>query len=121
MRSVSAASLPADPLIATPAELGKAIRAARCATKMSIAEAAMQLGIAKQTLSNLETAKGAVGIDTVMRVAKAFGVSLFAVPAKDRELVRRAIKQIRLEIESDSLAQESPASTSRPGARRSHE
>ena len=120
MRLISSASLPEDPLIATPAELGKAIRAARLATKMSIAEAAMQLGIAKQTLSNLETAKGAVGIDTVMRVAREFGVSLFAVPAADRELVRRAIKQMRLETESNSLVQEPPASTLRPGARRGH-
>ena len=120
MRRYSSASPPEDPLIATPAELGKTIRAARRATKMSIAEAAMQLGIAKQTLSNLETAKGAVGIDTVMRVAKEFGVSLFAVPAADRELVRRAIKQIRSETESDSLVPEPPVSTLRPGARRGH-
>ena len=120
MKRLSSASLPEDPLIATPAELGKAIRAARCATKMSIADAAMQLGIAKQTLSNLETAKGAVGIDTVMRVAKEFGVSLFAVPATDRELVRRAIKQIRSETESTRLAQEPPVSTARLRARRGH-
>lgn len=88
---------PEDPLLTTPADLGAAIRAARRATGMSIASAAMQLGIAKQTLSNLETAKGSVGIEIALRVAKEFGVSLFAVPAAERELVRRAIQAVRAE------------------------
>lgn len=67
---------------------------------MSIADAAMQLGIAKQTLSNLETAKGAVGVDTALRAAQEFGVALFAVPAAQRELVRRAIKMLRADMKA---------------------
>lgn len=62
----------------------------------------MQLGIAKQTLSNLETAKGSVGVETVLRTANEFGVALFAVPAAERELVRRAIKAVRAEMKADA-------------------
>jgi len=120
MRRVSATSPPEDPLVKTPAELGAAIRAARCAARMSIADAAMQLGVAKQTLSNLETAKGSVGIDTALRAANEFGVSLFAVPAAERELVRRAIQGIRAETTPNSRGGEaSPSSAKpRPGPRR---
>jgi transcriptional regulator with XRE-family HTH domain len=119
MRRVSAISPPKDPLVKTSAELGAAIRAARCAARMSIADAAMQLGVAKQTLSNLETAKGSVGIDTALRAANEFGVSLFAVPATERELVRRAIQGIRANAPTSPGLNESPSSAKpRPDPRR---
>ena len=114
MRRVSSSSPPEDPWVKTPAELGAAIRAARCAARMSIADAAMLLGIAKQTLSNLETAKGSVGIDTALRAANEFGVSVFAVSAAERELVRRAIQGIRAEATPNSPGAETSSSSVKP-------
>lgn len=101
MRRIPSSSAPAeDPLVRTSAELGAAIRLARRAAGMSIADAALQLGIAKQTLSNLETAKGSVGVGTALRAANEFGVALFAVPAAQRELVRRAIKAAQAQMQA---------------------
>lgn len=70
----------------------------------------MQLGIAKQTLSNLETAKGAVGVDTALRAAREFGVAIFAVPAAEREQVLRAIREVRANMaQNTSQACPTPA------------
>jgi transcriptional regulator with XRE-family HTH domain len=84
-----------EPLIRSAADFGAALRAARSATGVSLVDAAAQLGIAKQTLANLETGQGGVGIDTALRAAAEFGVSLFAVPTAQRELVRRAVTGLR--------------------------
>lgn len=102
MRRIPSSTPLEDPLVRTSADLGTAIRKARRAAGMSIADAALQLGIAKQTLSNLETAKGSVGVETAVRAANEFGVALFAVPAAQRELVRRAIKAVQAEMPADA-------------------
>ena len=49
------------------------------------------LGVARQTLTNLETAKSSVSLDTALRAAREFGVSILAVPGGQREGVRRAL------------------------------
>lgn len=95
MRRVIPIPFPQDPLVSDAAELGMAIRAARCASGMTLVDAAVTLGLSKQTLSDLEKAKGSVGVVTALRVARELGVAIFAVPAADRELVRRAIHGVR--------------------------
>jgi DNA-binding XRE family transcriptional regulator len=65
---------------------------------MTLVDAALALGVAKQTLSDLETAKSSVGLATALHVAREMGVTLFAVPAAEREIVRRAIAQARIEM-----------------------
>ncbi len=70
---------------------GASIRAARCAANMTLAEASLLLGVARQTLTNLETAKSSVSLDTALRAAREFGVSILAVPGGQREGVRRAL------------------------------
>lgn len=95
MRRVIPIPFPQDPLVGDAAELGLAIRAARCASGMTLVDAAVTLGLSKQTLADLERAKGSVGVVTALRVARELGVAIFAVPAADRELVRRAIQSVR--------------------------
>ena len=94
MRRVRPIQFPHDPLVTDAVALGVAIRAARSHSGLTLSEAAVSLGISKQTLSNLETGKGSVGLDTVLRAARELGVSLFAVPAAEREPVRRAIRTL---------------------------
>lgn len=91
MRRVVPTPIPDDPLVADAHALGAAVRAARTASGMTLADAAMSVGISKQTLSDLETAKASVGLALALRVARELGVVVFAVPAAEREPVRKAI------------------------------
>lgn len=93
MRRVVTTPFPEEPLVSTPAQLGAAIRAARTATGLSLAEAAMALGVAKHTLTRVELATGDVGFDLVLRIASGLGVALFVAPSARKEQVRRALRQ----------------------------
>src|SRR5665647_1222653 len=105
MRRVVPAPFPSDPLVLDAASFGAAVRAARTSAGMSLADAAQTVGVAKQTLSDLETAKGSVGIATALRVARELGVATFSVPAAEREPVRRAIQRAGADATSPSRAQ----------------
>lgn len=94
MRRVVATPFPVDPTIAEPLALGAMIRAARTALGMTLADAALTVGVSKQTLSDLETAKASVGLAIALKVARELGVAVFAVPAAEREPVRRAIASL---------------------------
>lgn len=91
MKRVKPPPPPADYLVPDNRALGEAIRAARRAAGMTLTDAALLLGIARQTLINLETAKGSVRLDTALRAAREFGVAILAVPGGQREAVRRAL------------------------------
>ena len=91
MRRVVPTPFPSDPLLHDAAAFGAAVRAARTGAGMTLADAAMTLGIAKQTLADLEKASASVGLATALTVARELGVAVFAVPARDREPVRRMI------------------------------
>ena len=91
MRRVVPTHFPSDPLLKDAATFGAAIRAARTGAGMTLADAAMTLGISKQTLSDLEKATASVGLATALKVAHELGVAVFASPAGDREPVRRFI------------------------------
>ena len=91
MRRVVKIPFPTDPLAQDAASFGAAIRAARTAGGMTIADAALLLGVSKQTLADIETAKASVGLATALKVASAFGVGILAVAPEERELVRRHI------------------------------
>jgi DNA-binding XRE family transcriptional regulator len=58
---------------------------------MTLLDAALTMGVSKQTLADLETAKASVGLATALKVAKELGVAVFAVPSTEREPVRRQI------------------------------
>lgn len=95
MRRVVPTPFPSDPLVNDATTFGAAIRAARTATGMTLADAAMTLGISKQTLSDLEKATASVGLSIALRVARDLGVAVFAARAADREPVRRMIINAR--------------------------
>ena len=94
MRRVTPIPTPNDPLVADTTAFGAAVRAARTAAGLSIADAAAMLGIAKQTLSDLETARTSVGLSTALAAARELGVAVFAVPAAEREPARRALRAL---------------------------
>jgi DNA-binding XRE family transcriptional regulator len=91
MKRVKTLRPPADLFVPDSKTFGASIRAARCAANMTLAEASLLLGVARQTLTNLETAKSGVSLDTALRAAREFGVSILAVPGGQREGVRRAL------------------------------
>lgn len=84
-----------DLVVSDSRAFGASIRAARCAANMTLADAALLLGIARQTLTNLETAKSSVSLDTALRTAREFGVSILAVPGGQREGVLRALANLQ--------------------------
>ena len=91
MKRVKSLPPPADMLVPDSKAFGASIRAARCAANMTLTEASLLLGVARQTLTNLETAKSSVSLDTALRAAREFGVAILAVHGGQREGVRRAL------------------------------
>ncbi len=92
MKRVVPLPFPAEPTVHGPADLGAALRAARTRAGLSLVEAALSLGLTKQTLHDLERGKATVAIGTVLRVASQLGVSLFMAPSEIRERVRDAVR-----------------------------
>jgi transcriptional regulator with XRE-family HTH domain len=91
MRRVTPARHPSDPSIVDAMSFGAAVRAARTAAGVTLVDAATTLGVAKQTLSDLESGRGSVALSTALRLAHSLGVAVFAVPSIHREPVRRLI------------------------------
>jgi transcriptional regulator with XRE-family HTH domain len=92
MRRVVAQPFPVEPSLREPAELGRAVRAARTESGLTIEQAARALGIAKQTLSDLEQGAPTVSLGTALHAATQLGVALFMVPAARRELIRHQLQ-----------------------------
>lgn len=92
MKRVVKVPFPSDPFIVDPQALGKAVRACRTEQGLTIEEAAMTIGVAKQTLSDVEAGKSTVSLGIVLKVATELGVSLFIAPARDRERIRNLIR-----------------------------
>jgi len=95
MRTVVPIDPPHDPIVEDAVSLGAAVRAARTRALLPLVEAAEAMGMSRQTLINIETGQGGVSLATVLKAARELGVSVFAVPAGERETVRRAILEIR--------------------------
>jgi transcriptional regulator with XRE-family HTH domain len=88
--------LPApDPFVPDIKAFGASIRAARRGANMTLLEASLVLGVARQTLTNLETGKNSVSLDTALRAAREFGVSIVAVPGGQQAGVRRALAEMK--------------------------
>jgi transcriptional regulator with XRE-family HTH domain len=95
MKRVVPRDFPADPLVRGSADLGAALRSARTRSGLTLADTALSLGIAKQTLNDLERGKPTVALGTALHVAAELGVSLFMAPAEVRERVRDAVRTAR--------------------------
>lgn len=100
MKRVKPIPAPADLFVPDSKAFGESIRAARCAARMTLSDAALVLGVARQTLINLETAKSGVSLETALRAAREFGVSILAVPGGQREGVRRALSKLAPVVET---------------------
>lgn len=93
MRRVIPTPFP-HPMLMDAIGFGAAVRAARTASGMTLTDAALAVGVARQTLQDLETGTGTVGIGAAMNIANDLGVSLFAVPAREKGPISRTITAI---------------------------
>ena len=84
-----------EPLIANPVDFGAAVRAARTASTMTLADAALYFGVAKQTIQDLELGTGTVGLGLALKIAHGLGVSVFAVPSKEKLKLNRMINSLK--------------------------
>jgi DNA-binding XRE family transcriptional regulator len=80
------------PSLVTAKEFGRAVRAARTATGMPLTQAAMVVGVATQTLQDIETGTGTVALSTALKVAHELGASFFVIPSRQRSIVAHAIQ-----------------------------
>ena len=88
MRTVTPKPFPLDPELRSAKQLGVAIRAARTQAGLTLTDAALTLGVAKQTLSDLELGKPSVGLGLALEIATGLGVALFMAPSGAREQTR---------------------------------
>jgi DNA-binding XRE family transcriptional regulator len=93
MRRVVRTPFPADPLITDAMHLGAAVRAARTEVGLTLEEAALTIGVAKQTLADLERGKPTVGLGMALKIVHQLGVVLFLAPASQRERIVHLIQQ----------------------------
>ncbi len=91
MRRVTPRAFPQDNLVVAPSTLASFIRAARTQSGLTLEDAALSIGVAKSTLQKIETNPATVSFAIVLEVARQLGVTLFAVPVQQREIVRRMI------------------------------
>ena len=84
MRTVIALPFPDSPFVDDCEAFGRFVRAARTQSGMTLEDAALAVGVAKQTLQDLETGKPGVGLGFALRIAQALGVAVFASPAQDK-------------------------------------
>lgn len=80
MKRVVSKPFPTRPEVRDPADIGRAIAAARSQSGMSQAEAALFCGVSKQTFASIEQGRPGSAIGTVLRVAQQFGVAVLVAP-----------------------------------------
>lgn len=94
MRRVTARAFPKNNLVEDARDLASFIRAARTQSDLTLEQAAMAVGVAKSTLQKLETDPTTVSLGIALQVARELGVSLFAVPSEQREILRKLIARL---------------------------
>jgi transcriptional regulator with XRE-family HTH domain len=94
MRVVKPTVFPDNPELTSPKQLGAAIRAGRTGSNITLEQAALALGMAKQTLSDIENGKATVALGNVLAAAHGLGVSLFVVPSDQREAINLKFKNM---------------------------
>jgi len=92
MKRVKLAPFPPNPVSDTRT-LGLAIRACRTEQGLTIEEAALTIGIAKQTLSDIEAGKPTVGTGILLKAAAELGVVLFVARSRERDRVLHLLKK----------------------------
>ena len=93
MKRVMPSPFPSAPFVSDAAILGKAVRARRTQAGLSIEEAALSIGVAKQTLADLEAGKPSVKIGNALKIAHELGVLVVVAQNHDRDRIARALTE----------------------------
>jgi DNA-binding XRE family transcriptional regulator len=99
MKRVKKTPFPSIPILQDAEVLGAAVRACRTEAGMTIDEAAMSLGVAKQTLHDLEMGKPTVGLGLVLKITQGLGLSLIVLQKHNAAYV---INNLVSELKKDS-------------------
>ena len=94
MKRVVPTPFPTDPCVDSPVTLGQAIRSARTQAGLRQEDAALSIGVALQTLVDIEAGKPGVSIGKILQVARGLGVSLFVLPQSQRDIARRRLTDL---------------------------
>lgn len=95
MRRVKAIDFPDDPLLQEVRNLASFIRAARTQSGLTLEEAALATGVAKSAMQAIETNPSKVAFETLLFVARQLGVSIFAYPSEQTEVVRKLTQNLK--------------------------
>jgi transcriptional regulator with XRE-family HTH domain len=96
MKRVVATAFPTDPYLDSAITLGAAIRSARTQAGLRQEDAALSIGVALQTLVDIEAGKPGVSIGKILQVAHSLGVSLLVIPQAQRDAARRYLTDLNL-------------------------
>jgi DNA-binding XRE family transcriptional regulator len=91
VKQVKPTLFPGNPVLSDAKVLGSAVRAARTGAGMTLAEAALSIGVAKQTLSNLEAGKPGVSLGLTLKIVQALGLGLVVLERHQQERVCQTI------------------------------
>lgn len=94
MKRVIPTEFPTDPCLDSPITLGAAIRAARTQAGLRQEDAALSIGVALQTLVDIESGKPGVSIGKILQVTQGLGVVLMVVPQAQRDIARRRLADL---------------------------
>ncbi len=76
-------------------EIGGKIRQERKRAGLTLVETAQALGIAKQTLSDLETARKPVGLLITLMVCRQLGIALLPIPMGQLQRVQKYLTHLQ--------------------------
>ncbi len=93
MKQVKATAAPTDPNLIDTHVLGAAVRAARTSAGMTLADAALSIGVAKQTLANLEAGAPGVSLGLVLKITQALGLGLVVIPRFQQARVAKWLQE----------------------------
>jgi len=94
MKRVVPEAFPSDPLVTDANLLGRTVRAARSQSGLTLEDAALAVGVAKQTLNNLEMGREGVSLGVTFKIMRGLGIALFAVPVAAKDRAMRKLKEI---------------------------
>lgn len=89
MPKIVAKPFPQQKQLIDPMTLGEAVRSVRTQSGLSIEQAALVIGVAKQTLSDVEAGKPTVGLGLALKIANELGVSIFVAPKTEQDRINR--------------------------------
>lgn len=76
MRKIVITPLPKQLQLESPTQLGQLVRSVRTTSGLTLEETALAIGIAKQTLQNLEKGTGTVSLALTFQVLAELGIHL---------------------------------------------